>query len=197
MLQLSHEGRYLLEATHRREQAWAAYNRHRKLLLNHHVPLKLRLQHFDSVVTPCALYGICAMPLGVAQQNLLWSCQRKMLRSIVGWRRLPDEPWEETMRRMKARLERVMLRFLVEPWERQWRRSLWRYDVHLAKSPPDSWAHTVDEFCPSKARPRRRSCLRWHDPLRKFCLSRFGSDKSLEIVLQHLDLEDEFAAQAT
>ena len=45
--------------------------------------------------------------------------QRRMLRSIVGWVRIPDEPWENTMRRMNQRMEHAAYLHPLPSWSNQ------------------------------------------------------------------------------
>ena len=57
----------------------------------------MRLKLFDVVVSPCILFGLNAVPIHAAFREKFNITHRKMLRRIVGWRRVPDEPWNETM----------------------------------------------------------------------------------------------------
>ena len=43
-LSLTNNGRSQIEVTHRIESAWAAFHKHRKIILNSHIPLHLRLK---------------------------------------------------------------------------------------------------------------------------------------------------------
>ena len=58
------------------------------------------------------------LPLTAAQLQRLDAVQRRMLRNIAGWVRIDYEPWDETMRRMRARLAAALRQHLVEDWSR-------------------------------------------------------------------------------
>ena len=49
--------RQVAELHHMIRVAWYKFQRHRKVLTNKHVSIKLRLKLFDAVVTPTILYG--------------------------------------------------------------------------------------------------------------------------------------------
>ena len=48
--------------------------------------------------------------------------QRKMLRRIIGWRRIEGEAWDETMRRMRDRSDHA---HQLYPWQ------IWFYDFSV------------------------------------------------------------------
>ena len=90
------------------QSAWAAFHKHSKTLLNHHIPLYLRLKYFDSLVTPRALFAAAVLQLSKSKLEAFCILQRKMVRRIVEWRRVDGESWRETMIRMNARIVRAM-----------------------------------------------------------------------------------------
>jgi hypothetical protein len=65
--------------------------------------------------------------------------QRKMLRMIVGWVRLPSETWEVTMHRMNHRVENALQRYPVISWRRRLAKCLWKYVLRIKAAPSDSW----------------------------------------------------------
>ena len=77
--------------------------------------MQLRLKLFDAVVSPTALFALSTVPLTSALISQLGIAQRKMLRSIVGWVRLPSDDWADTMRRMRQRLDRASRLQFVAP----------------------------------------------------------------------------------
>ena len=83
---------------HRMQCAWGKFHEHKLTLLNKHVRLRLKL--FHATAFPTAMFGLASLPLTQGLLHKLDVVQRRMLRSIVGWVRVPDEPWEITMRRM-------------------------------------------------------------------------------------------------
>ena len=73
--------KHVTELRHRIRVAWYAFQRHRKMLTNKHVSIKLRLKLFNAVVTPTILYGLHRLPLthfqlckdGCSNQSLVGS----------------------------------------------------------------------------------------------------------------------------
>lgn len=76
--------RIKIEFDHRVHQAWAAFHKHRKCILNRHIALKKRLKYFDMCVTPVLLFAMSVFPVTKRQLLALDSLQRKMVRRIVG-----------------------------------------------------------------------------------------------------------------
>ena len=79
------------ELAHRRQQAWYAFNKHKRVLLNNHVSLKKRLYYFDACITPAILFGLSGMPMRSSDLESLHILQTEILCRIVGWRRKGDE----------------------------------------------------------------------------------------------------------
>eukprot|EP00435_Cladocopium_sp_Y103_P027156 s884_g6.t1 len=105
-----------VEFEHRLHAAWANFQKYKQIILNKHVSLKLRLNFFDHVVSPTAMFGIATLPLTKVQIQKLDVVQRRMLRSIVGWGRMTDESWQDTMRRMNSRLDFAVTLHPVRKW---------------------------------------------------------------------------------
>ena len=101
---------------HRIRCAWAKFSCFRHALLDKHIDVRLRLRLFDAVVTPSALYGLTAAPLTAAEEAHLATTQRKMLRSIVGYVKLPDDSWADMYRRLRGKLEKAMQRRPIRDW---------------------------------------------------------------------------------
>ena len=97
--------RVVTEFRNRKRAAWAAFAKHKAVLLDHNVSLKLRLKYFDASIDPAILFGTPVMPMTKVQLQEMDRIQKKMLRRIVGWRRMDDELWNETMTRMNLRIE--------------------------------------------------------------------------------------------
>eukprot|EP00959_Pyramimonas_sp_CCMP1952_P143736 3009205-Pyramimonas_sp.AAC.1 len=54
-----------------------------------------------------------------ARLNSRDALQRRILRNIVGWTRLAAERWEDTMRRMRLKLETAFAKFPMDAWRVQ------------------------------------------------------------------------------
>ena len=74
------------------------------------------MQFFDAVVTPTMLFGLHTLALTAVQLSKLESIQRRMFRSMVGWIRIQDETWHDTMSRMKTRVATALPQNLIETW---------------------------------------------------------------------------------
>ena len=94
------------EISNRVSKAWGAYSKHRHVLTNRDVPLRLRMKLFDAPVTQTVLFALPLLTLAQKHFSHLAVAQRKMLRNIVGWVRVADEPWDQTMARMRDRVGR-------------------------------------------------------------------------------------------
>ena len=94
--------RHVVEFNHRVQLAWNKFHRHRRVLVNQHVSIKLRMKFFDAVATPTILFGLHTLALTGVQLSKLDSIQRRMLRLMVGRIRIQDESWQDTMSRMKS-----------------------------------------------------------------------------------------------
>ena len=72
--------------SHRLGCAWARFNGLRNILTNKLISLRSRLRLFASTITPTVAYSLETAPLTMKLEKRLDVMQRKMLRSIVGWR---------------------------------------------------------------------------------------------------------------
>eukprot|EP00972_Heterocapsa_arctica_P114441 16442482-Heterocapsa_arctica.AAC.2 len=91
------------ELKNRIAKGWGAYAKHRHVLANTNNPLQLRMLLFGSRVTPTALFALPSLTLSATQYACLARARRKMLRNIIGWVRIHDEPWDDTRTRMRTR----------------------------------------------------------------------------------------------
>lgn len=170
------------ELVHRLQVAWAKFHKHKHVLTNRHVSLKLRLRFFDTVISPAILFGLASLPLVASQLHRINIVQRRMLRSIVGWVALDGNDWRTVMRRMNDRLQAALELYPVCAWSDSLFKRQYRFAAHVAGSnswpgfaalwePCENWRenfHTI----PSRARGRPQQ--RWDDMLRKFCENIFG-----------------------
>ena len=85
------------------------------MLVNPNVAIKLRLELFDAVVSPCVLFGMSVLPIYQELMEKIDITRRKMLRRIVGWVRIPEEDWSITMKRMSERVSRALIQWPSQP----------------------------------------------------------------------------------
>ena len=68
-ISLSASNRVATEFSYRKSQAWAAFHKHKAVLLDRHVSLGLRLKFFNCCVTPTILFGLSILPLSRSNLN--------------------------------------------------------------------------------------------------------------------------------
>ena len=94
---------HVVEFNHQVQLEWNKLHRHRRVLIDKHVSIQLRMKFFDAVVTPMMLLGLHTWAL--TDMHLCnESIQRWMLRSMVGWIRIQHETWHNTKGRVKTRV---------------------------------------------------------------------------------------------
>ena len=89
---------------YRTKCAWSKFHLFYSSLTSKHVPTSLRLRLFNSVITPTILYGLTTCPLTKHDYDQLAVLQRKMLRQIIGWTKLPDDEWDDVYRRIRQNI---------------------------------------------------------------------------------------------
>ena len=161
-----------VELSHRIQNAWAKFHKHRTTLTDRHVSVKSRLKLYEATVTPTVLYGLAACPLTERQRERLDVIQRRMLRSIVGWARSAAEDWSDTMRRMRDKVDRALRQFPCIPWSMRIAKHQQRLAAHIAKH-CNSWAAKAVRWQPAATIPgafrsRGRPLRRWNDTLTAF-----------------------------
>ena len=110
------------------------------MILNRHVSVATkRLKFFDMCVSPSILYALVSFPLTRSHVEELDILQRKMLRRIIGWRRVDGEGWDETMRRMRDRMDDAHQLYQWSTWSYRFFRDQWRFAVHCVKIPISQW----------------------------------------------------------
>ena len=139
-----------------------------------------RLRFFDACVSPTVLFALVSFPLTRDQVEVLDALQRKMLRRIVGWRRVDGEPWDETMRRMRDRLERARRLHNWQRWSYRFFRGQWKFVVHFSKTTMSEWMLLYNcspcfdvrgDYVPHRdvGRPRTK----WDEHLKQFFVHHF------------------------
>ena len=135
--------RHVAELNHRISLAWGSFHKHRRVLTNKNVSISLRLKLFDAVVSSTFLFALHTLPLTGSQLQKLDTVQRRMFRSMVGWVRIDDESWRDTMSRMKTRVNAALgIRPVGKNWTRQLARKPHHFVVQMLQTP--NWASAVD-----------------------------------------------------
>ena len=133
------DNRVPIEVQHRIQVAWMKFGQHSKTLCNKNISIKLRMRLFDSVVSPSLLFGLAILPLQASCVEKLNVVQRKMMRKVVGWVRIPDEPWEQTMRRMGTRVNNAVVQSKMKTWSMRLLETQWKFVARLKQLPLISW----------------------------------------------------------
>jgi len=179
-----------IEVAHRIQSAWAKFAQHRDILSDKNVCLRSRLRLFSAVVTPCVLFGLSTCALTGAQVESLNVVQRRMLRVIVGWVRLREEPWADTMRRMRDRVDRAMNIFPIQPWSSQLARRKFNLAGMFMKNQED-WPSIIIRWHPNSTNPiafrsRGRPQRRWEDDFHEFTSVRFPGQDWRDIAVDNV-----------
>lgn len=143
-----------IEFAHRLQQALGIFHKHRKVILNSHVGLKKRLKFSDACVTPVIIFALVVPPMTKQKLQKLDIIQRKMLRRIVGGRRVDGETWCETSIRMNNHLQHAQQQYNCRKWSSAYAQRQWDCVLHVLKVDSNSWARIVAKYTSAKKRPR-------------------------------------------
>ena len=168
-----------IEFAHRVQMAWGQFHKHRDIFLDGNLHVGSRLRFFQSVVSPTVLFGLPACALSAKHAEKLDALQRKMFRAIVGWTRHGQEPWEDTMRRMRQKVDRALCLHPVPIWSAQLYRRQFRMACRFSSQGLD-WPMRVSQWQPlltdaSAYRCRGRPAVRCEDRLNLFAHSQLGA----------------------
>ena len=185
-----------VKLNHRLQVAWGKFHQHRKWILDSNIPVGLRLRFFDAVVSPGALYSCAVLALNSDELERFDIVQRKMLRSIVGWRRIQGEEWECTMRRMKSRVQRALEMHAERKSSRRIMNSRWNYALHVNFTDKSAWTkivcdwnpldHPIEGLLASRSRGRPRT--RWDDDLHFYCQEELDLNSWTELHAQSFSI---------
>ena len=166
---LRHRGRTML--AYRLRVAWAKFSRFRRALVDKHIDIELRLRLFDTVVTPSALYGLTTAPLAKKDEEHLAATQRKMLRLMVGYVKLPEDSWEDMYRRLRHKIDKALEKQPVRMWAEMLHANRDKLKAQLAAGTRctltcqvASWSPTDikdDKLANPPSRKRGRPRVRW------------------------------------
>ena len=139
--------------------AWKKFHQCRSWLTNSHISLKQRVKYLDSVVRPCAIFGLHVLPMSLKHLHQIATMQRKMLRLVVGWRRLPDESWSDTMRNMRNRVRRAITSSSTSSWDHAVLKQQLHYVSHVIYGKAE-WPQLISRWCSDGIRNVGRPRLR-------------------------------------
>ena len=138
-----------------------------------------RTKLFTSVVQPTLLYGGSSWTTTRAREHLLRTTQRKMMRTIIGCRRLvvneEMEDWIQWMQRATRKAEEVMEEHGVPDRVSEVHRRKFEWAGHIARRHDGRWTREILMFSAKGSRSRKRPLTRWTDSLHKFFSSMYGA----------------------
>ncbi|CAE8600683.1 unnamed protein product [Polarella glacialis] len=176
-------GRQLIFSKHRADFAikgrisagWAQFRKRRSILMNEHVPAKLRIKLFCATIIPCLMFGLSTVTAIQKHLKSLDAVRMKMLRNMAGWRRLDGDTWRDTMCRMTGRVNALLTQGTIPFFSQTLLLNKWRWaGKTLAGNPSvDSWPSRAYASLAPMKRNRGRPLIEWQDDVLLF-LSRSG-----------------------
>ena len=157
------------EMKNRLASGWAAFFKFKVPLCNRKLCFKDRIKLFDSVVTPCVLYGCGAWTLTVADEQKLTTTRRRMIRWMVCTPRDSEESWVEYIRRATHICEQLVEKHGSCNWVRLQKTRKWKLAGKTASCIDGRWATRLLTWKPwfrTCARRRvGRPLKRWDDDI--------------------------------
>jgi len=211
------------EVDHRVSRAWCKFGSFRSELLNKKSNLYDRVRLFDSVVTPCALFGCGSWALTKIEENKIKVAQRRMLRAILGKGRrrqenldssqtidssddgaeLPELPesevlesWSDWLLRTTHEALQVLEKVGAQDWVTFLRKQKWRWAQKVLKHSDARWTVKILHWVPDEGlRNVGHPKLRWRDTLQNFAAGLTGASDTTD-AWQYLLLNKEEADDA-
>jgi hypothetical protein len=177
---------------------------------------------FDSVVTPCVLYGSGSWSLTKADEQKLRVAQRRMLRAILGkGRKVLEsttvssqdgssgqsqnseesreeaqlESWQDWIQRTTHEALEAMGKVGLEDWVVLARKRKWQWACKIAKHSDARWTQRILMWEPNEGfRVVGHPMLRWIDPIDAFARTLTGCDDVSDAWIYLLSHEKEAAA---
>ena len=157
---------------HRAQCAWTQIHLFRHALTDKHVNIGLRLRLFDSVVTSSALYGLTTTPLSAHRSEKLAATQRKMIRCMVGYTKLPEDTWEDMYSKIKSKMADALARTPIRDWQAEVKQQKTKHRTQLQQDRRSYLVCEMSRWDPQQVRdsklpeqPRRgpgRPRVKWY-----------------------------------
>ena len=155
--------------TKRVAAAWCVFMKHKLVLCNRRLSVHGRVRLFDTIVTPCILYGCGVWTMTVESERLLRTTRRRMLRWMMAARRGPDETWVEYIRRATHQSEERAASCGGRDWVQLQRTRKFKLAGKTAMQTDGRWNKRLLSWIPwFRASPHRnvgRPCKRWDDDI--------------------------------
>ena len=144
----------------------------RSELTDKYFGLEKRLRLFTSMIQPSLLYGSASWTLTRAREAFIKTTQRKMMRAIIGTRRIVRdgdlEGYVDWIVRSTSVAEEAMRKFGVPDWVEEAHKRKFRWAGQVARCTDRRWTREVLEWSATGSRRRGRPVMRWTDSLNKF-----------------------------
>lgn len=85
------------EFSARIQKGWRKFNANQRAPCDRKMSLVKRLRFFNATISATILYGCCSWTMTCERENGLRSVQRKMLRTMIGEKRVKDSEGDEDM----------------------------------------------------------------------------------------------------
>eukprot|EP00959_Pyramimonas_sp_CCMP1952_P076446 1597398-Pyramimonas_sp.AAC.1 len=146
---------------------WAAFAKHKFTFCNRRIKLQHRMRLFQASVAPCVIYCSGAWTLTLEQQRQLQSAQRRMIRMILGARRLPDEDWVGFIKRSTSAASYLAQKYGVRDWVDDFQDTKSRLRDKMQSAPGGRWGTRLLDWHPwhhvHAQRHVGRQRKRWQD----------------------------------
>ena len=148
-----------VELQHRIRRAWAKLGIFKSELPDRDIPLHLRVKLFKPALTPTILYGCCSWVLTNKQEDTFKATQMKMLRAILGRKRLVNadrdtETWVEWVKRVTAEARQIMHTHSIPDWVEEQRSKVHRWNESVNNLDSERWTQRVLNWRPEGCRSR-------------------------------------------
>ena len=141
----------------------------RQELIDKTIPLHLRLKLSHIVVSPTALYGSGSWVTTNSREATLKTTQMKMLRAIVGNKRLLSsgsrefETWVDWIKRTTEDVRHLMQIHKIPEWVGLQRIAMEKWLSKVEAMNSNRWAKIALNWQPTGFRSRGRPVIRWVD----------------------------------
>ncbi len=171
------------EIESRVRKAWAKFNKFKSELCDTAFSLNLRLRLFNAVVTQTMMYGSAAWAMTCERETRLNTTQRKMLRSIIGTKRAPDEEEDDGienfvtwMKRSTAKVRDAMIEADIPDWVELQRQKKWTFTGRTLARADKSWTELMITSNIQGKRRDGRPLKRWSDDIVAFLTGMYSPD---------------------
>lgn len=160
-----------VELKHRVAQALAKFGLLRDVLVDGRHDLAKRMQLFKQV-KPCFLYGCQSWTLTREREQLIRMARRKMIRTIIGTRRVVVngelEEWVPWIICATGIAENAMNEFKITDWVEKVHRRRFRWAGEVARRSDGRWSKVLLTWSAEGQRKKQRPLIRWTDSLNQF-----------------------------